>query len=68
MAATVRSAGQDASARSTLIRQILDDDRKIRDLTQPWMARLSALINNNERRTPHRARLRRLTPRRPLPD
>jgi flagellar protein FliT len=31
-----------------LIRQILDDDRKIRDLTQPWMARLTALINNNK--------------------
>ena len=38
-----------------LIRQILDDDRKIRDLTQPWMARLTALINNNkvERRIAH---------------
>ena len=28
------------------IRKMLDDDRKIRDLTLPWMARLSALINN----------------------
>lgn len=28
------------------IRKLLDDDRKIRDLTLPWMARLSALINS----------------------
>lgn len=28
------------------IKKMLDDDRKIRDLTLPWMARLSALINN----------------------
>lgn len=28
------------------IRKMLDDDRKIRDLTLPWMARLSAMINN----------------------
>jgi flagellar protein FliT len=28
------------------IRKLLDDDRKIRDLTMPWMARLSALINS----------------------
>jgi flagellar protein FliT len=29
------------------IRKMLDSDRRIRDLTQPWMARLSALMNNN---------------------
>lgn len=29
------------------IRRILADDRKIRDLTMPWMAQLSALINNS---------------------
>jgi flagellar protein FliT len=28
------------------IRKMLDDDRKIRDLTLPWMARLSALISS----------------------
>ena len=28
------------------IRKMLDDDRKIRDLTMPWMAKLSAMINN----------------------
>jgi len=29
-----------------LIRQMLEDDRKIRDLTMPWMAHLSKLINS----------------------
>jgi len=29
-----------------LIKQMLDDDRRIRDLTMPWMAQLSKLINN----------------------
>ena len=28
------------------IRTILANDRQIRDLTQPWMAKLSALMNN----------------------
>jgi flagellar protein FliT len=28
------------------IHAILANDRKIRDLTQPWMAKLSAMINN----------------------
>lgn len=28
------------------IKRLLADDRKIRDLTMPWMAQLSALINN----------------------
>lgn len=30
-----------------LIKQMLDDDRRIRDLTMPWMAQLSKLINNS---------------------
>jgi len=30
-----------------LIRQILNDDRHIRDLAMPWMARLSALMHNS---------------------
>ncbi len=30
-----------------LIKQMLDDDRQIRDLTMPWMAQLSKLINNS---------------------
>lgn len=29
-----------------IIKRILSDDRKIRDLTMPWMAQLSALIKN----------------------
>jgi flagellar protein FliT len=29
-----------------MIRQILADDRQIRELATPWMTRLSALINN----------------------
>jgi flagellar protein FliT len=29
-----------------LIKKLLADDRKIRDLTTPWMAQLAALINN----------------------
>lgn len=29
-----------------LIRQMLEDDRKIRDLAMPWMAQLSKLINS----------------------
>jgi len=29
-----------------LIKQMLEDDRKIRDLTMPWMAQLSKLINS----------------------
>ncbi|APA67259.1 flagellar protein FliT [Janthinobacterium sp. 1_2014MBL_MicDiv] len=29
-----------------MIKQILEDDRKVRDLTMPWMAQLSKLINN----------------------
>lgn len=29
-----------------IIKQMLEDDRKIRDLTMPWMAHLSKLINH----------------------
>lgn len=29
-----------------MLRQILDDDRAIRDITQPWLQRLQGLINN----------------------
>lgn len=28
-----------------IIRKILEDDRQIRDITEPWMARLSAMMN-----------------------
>jgi flagellar protein FliT len=34
-------------AKVDCIRRILADDRKIRDLTMPWMAQLSALIHNS---------------------
>jgi flagellar protein FliT len=34
-------------AKIDCIRRILADDRKIRDLTMPWLAQLSALINNS---------------------
>jgi flagellar protein FliT len=42
--------GLDAANRErkvSAIRQMLDDDRRIRDLTMPWMAKLTALINNS---------------------
>lgn len=32
--------------KAALIRQMLDDDRQIRDLTMPWMNQLSALISS----------------------
>lgn len=35
-----------------IIQQILADDRKIRDITEPWMAQLSMLINSG--RTEHK--------------
>lgn len=42
-------------AKIDCIRRILADDRRIRDLTTPWMAQLSALINNSgtQRRLAH---------------
>jgi flagellar protein FliT len=30
----------------TIIKKILSDDREIRNITEPWMAQLSALIEN----------------------
>jgi flagellar protein FliT len=40
-------AGQERVRKANAIRKMLASDRKIRDLTQPWMAKLSALMNNN---------------------
>jgi flagellar protein FliT len=40
-------AAQERVRKLNAIRSMLASDRKIRDLTQPWMAKLSALINNN---------------------
>ena len=39
-------AAPERAKKVTAIRKMLDSDRKIRDLTQPWMARLSAMIGN----------------------
>jgi len=38
---------QGRQAKVDCIKRILADDRRIRDLTMPWMAHLSALINNS---------------------
>jgi flagellar protein FliT len=40
-------AGQERVRKVNAIRKMLASDRKIRDLTQPWMARLSSMMNNN---------------------
>jgi flagellar protein FliT len=37
--------GTDRERKIELIRQMLNADRQIRDLTMPWMAQLSKLIN-----------------------
>jgi len=37
--------GADRERKIELIRQMLNADRQIRDLTMPWMAQLSKLIN-----------------------
>ncbi len=39
-------AGAARARKVDAIRKMLDDDRKIRDLTMPWMARLSGLISS----------------------
>jgi len=43
---TVALDGEQRQRKVSLIRKILDDDRKVRDLTMPWMAQLSRLINS----------------------
>ena len=45
--APVALVGASRTRKVQAIRKMLDDDRKIRDLTTPWMAKLSALINNS---------------------
>lgn len=32
--------------KTRIIRKILEDDRQIRDITQPWMAQLSVMMNS----------------------
>lgn len=39
-------AGQERQRKVNAIRRMLDADRQIRDLTTPWMAKLSAMISN----------------------
>jgi flagellar protein FliT len=39
-------SGEHRIAKIQIIRKLLDDDRKIRDLTMPWMAHLSAMIGS----------------------
>ncbi|WLI87968.1 flagellar protein FliT [Massilia sp. R2A-15] len=38
--------GENRARKVRIIQKMLDDDRKIRDLTMPWMAQLSSLISN----------------------
>ena len=38
--------GAERERKISLIRQMLNADRQIRDLTMPWMAQLSKLINS----------------------
>ena len=40
-------AGQERVRKVNAIRKMLASDRQIRDLTQPWMAKLSSMMNNN---------------------
>lgn len=53
--AAVALSGSGRAKKVEIIKKVLSDDRKIRDLTTPWMAQLSALINNTgtERRLAH---------------
>ncbi|MCA1854681.1 flagellar protein FliT [Massilia oculi] len=43
----VEWSGPHRARKAELIRQILADDRVIRDLAAPWMAKLSALISSS---------------------
>jgi len=43
--AQVAMSGAERERKIELIRQMLNADRQIRDLTMPWMAQLSKLIN-----------------------
>ena len=44
--AQVRLEGEQRARKASLIKQMLDDDRKVRDLISPWMAQLAKLINS----------------------
>lgn len=47
--------GESRMRKVKIIKKILADDREIRNLTEPWMAQLSQLINSNgnERKLSH---------------
>ena len=45
--AAVQLPATGRQAKIDCIRRILADDRRIRDLTMPWMTQLSAMINNS---------------------
>ena len=45
--ATLPLTGPARKRKAELIKQVLADDRRIRDLTSPWMAQLSKLISSN---------------------
>lgn len=38
--------GENRVRKVRIIQKMLDDDRKIRDLTMPWMAQLSSMISS----------------------
>ncbi len=38
--------GSAREQKARIIRKILEDDRQIRNLTEPWLAQLSAMINS----------------------
>lgn len=42
----VRLEGDQRQKKATLIKKMLDDDRQVRDLIQPWMAQLAKLISS----------------------
>ena len=50
--APVKISGELRTRKVAVIKQILADDRAIRDITEPWIAQLSNLINsgNTERK------------------
>ncbi|GGY77147.1 flagellar protein FliT [Pseudoduganella plicata] len=43
---SIKLEAEQRKRKVSLIKQMLDDDRKVRDMIQPWMAQLSRLINS----------------------
>lgn len=46
--APIRLTGEVRERKVKIIQKILADDREIRNITEPWMANLSKLINSNQ--------------------